>query len=132
MPVIGGGGGGGNNAGGGSAPLFIPYTMVFTIQLPIPEWAIPMIKVVPRCYIDDGHDPENLRVDLECQHMWIISKNTDSFGNELTPTVTLQVSIYAEVDDFSLFPRYQIPTYIDVDLVFFNERTFNELNTNKH
>ena len=123
MPI--GGGGGGNNP-------FIPYTMVFTVQLPnLPEWAIPMIKVIPRCYIDDGYDVNSVNFQVQCQHMWTVSSNQDSFGNSLNPTVTLQVLIYASATNLAVSPNVIIPTYIDVDLVFFNERAYQEINTNK-
>ena len=124
MPIIGPG-------GGGNTP-FIPYTMVFTVTLPnLPEWAIPMIKVIPRCYIDDGFDIGSVNFEVQCQHMWTVSSNQDSFGNSLNPTVTLQVLIYASATNLAVSPNVIIPTYIDVDLVFFNERAYQEINTNK-
>lgn len=122
MPFIPPGGG-----GGGSSFPFIPYTMVFTVQLPnLPEWAIPMIKVIPRCYIDDGYPVQDVTFNLQCQHIWTVSPNQDSLGNSLNPTVILQIMIFA-----SATITQAIATYIDVDLVFMNERAYNEINTNK-
>ena len=118
--------------GGGSSSIFIPYIMDFTVQIPnFPEWAIPMTKVIPRCYIDDGYDISNISFIVQCQHVWIVSQNQDKLGNSLNPTVLLQVRIYASATDLSQSPNVIIPTYIDVDLVFFNERTYTEINTNK-
>ena len=109
---------------GGSSPTFIPYPMIFFVTIPnFPEWAIPMTKIIPRVYIDDAYDITQVIFQVSCQHFWKVNRDTSS--------VSLKVIIQAQATNNAVSPSIVIPTYLDIDLVFKNERVCDEVNTNK-
>src|ERR1700690_3619674 len=104
--------------------------MVFYVQLPnFPEWAIPMTKVVPMVYTEDAYDPHTITWSVYCYHLWRIIPSTNGNGNAVELRVDMTAS--ATVPNLS-DPAHptQIPVYVDIDLVFFNERQAQEIHTN--
>lgn len=127
MPIIGGGGGGGSNP-------FNPVSMLFEVNLPnFPEWAIPMTKVIPRVYLDDGYDITTVSISVQCQHFWHVTPSQDNLGNPLVPNVTLRVLFHAHAQQTLPVPPFflELPIYVDIDLVFINERDWKEINNSK-
>jgi len=104
--------------------------MVFYVQLPnFPEWAIPMTKVVPVVYTEDAYDPSNITWTVYCYHLWHIipSSNGNTNAVELRVDMTASATIPNLADPSN---PTSIPVYVDIDLVFFNERQAQEIHTN--
>lgn len=100
-------------------PTFAPVLMTYFANLPnFPEWAIPMTKIIPRVYIDDAYDISTVTFSVSCRHYWLVKGNS----------ITLKVIVFAlsSATNFG-----QIPTYLDMDLVFFNELVTRTINLNK-
>jgi hypothetical protein len=103
--------------------------MTFFVNLPnFPEWAIPMTKIIPKAYTDDAFMDSTISWNLSCRHLWQVTPNSNS---SLPSQVTLRCDIEASGSIGSGESLQQVPVYIDIDLVFFNERTGKEVNTNK-
>jgi len=106
--------------------------MVFYVHLPgFPEWAIPMTKVVPVVYTEDGYDLTKVTWNVYCYHTWHITPSNNSTvpnAVELRVDMSAQATIPSASDPNN--PQ-SIPVYVDIDLVFFNERVSEEINTNK-
>lgn len=106
--------------------------MVFYMKLPnFQEWAIPMTKVVPMVYTEDGYDLSTVTWTVHCQHMWHITPSNN-------PAVGNAVELRVDMDASATIPNpadannpLSIPVYVDIDLVFFNERVAKEINVNK-
>jgi hypothetical protein len=92
--------------------------MTCYVQLPnFPEWAIPMMRVIPKAYTEDGYNSPAVIWKVQCRHLWQLSQG--------------QIVLKIDLDASATLDGIAIPVYIDIDLVFFNERTGNQINTNK-
>jgi hypothetical protein len=106
--------------------------MILTINLPnFPEWAIPMTKVIPMTYVDDGYDLSTVTWKISCRHLWHVVPNSDI---NLLPTISLTIDIESSAtvpgatEDVA---PISIPTYVDINLQFLNKRLVQEVNANK-
>lgn len=103
--------------------------MTAFVNLPnFPEWAIPMTKIIPKAYTDDAFMTGNVTWALSCRHLWQVTPNADP---TLPSQVTLRIDIEAAGTIGSGATLQSIPVYVDIDLVFFNERTGKTVNPNK-
>ena len=99
------------------------YPMVFTVTLPnFPEWAIPMSKIIVKGYTSDGFVDEYISgANITCQHTWnVINTSTEK-------SIQLKIELDASIGN----SQESVPIYIDLDLVFINERIVQEINPNK-
>lgn len=105
--------------------------MTFYVQLPnYPEWAIPMTKVVPMVYTEDAYDLSTVTWSVRCYHLWhIIPSTNPNLPNAVELRVDMEASATIPNPSNSAQPT-AIPVYIDIDLVFFNERVAQEAVTN--
>ena len=99
--------------------------MIFYIDMPnFPDWAIPFIKLTPKAYTDDGYDVTSYTTSelrTYFQHFWrYIGENQWK----------IWCSINARILTFNPTPHY-VPFYIDLDLVIFNERVWEVINSYK-
>lgn len=107
----------------GHSTTFIPLQMTFFVSLPnFPEWAIPMTKLICRCYVDDGWDTSQVSWNTNFRYWW---NKVDDKNWEIRAELYVQATmIIADVGTV-------IPGYVDIDLVIMNERVWDELNPNK-
>jgi hypothetical protein len=120
---------------GGSINSIVNMTssepVVLFVSLPnYPEWAIPMSKIIPMAYTEDGFDANQITGNINCQHFWQVLPNVDNQGNSLPNTVNLRIVITL-VEDGDNNPIINIPCYVDLNLVFINENIWTEINPNK-
>lgn len=103
--------------------------MTCFVNLPnFPEWAIPMTKVIPKAYTEDAFMGQAITWNVHCRHLWQITSNIHS---SLPSQVTLRLDIEASASISINGTVSSIPAYVDIDLVFFNLRTGNQINSNK-
>ena len=104
--------------------------MTCLVNLPgFPEWAIPMTKVVPKAYTEDAFMSGTVTWNVYCRHLWQVIPS----GN---PAIPSQIILRLDIEASATIPGegnnpVSIPVYVDIDLVFFNERTGNQINSNK-
>lgn len=104
---------------------FSPVKMVFTVDLvDFPEWAIPFTKIIPKVHLEDTYDVQEIADSggnnfvTNCRHLWkMIDEN--------------HWQIYVELTARAIKDGVYLPTFVDVDLVIFNENVFEEINSNK-
>jgi hypothetical protein len=108
--------------------------MILYVQLPnFPEWAIPFTKVVPMASTDDAYDLSKVTFNVYCYHLWHITDNPEN------PSIGSSVELRIDVSATATMPDptnknntpIQVPVYLDIDLVFFNERVAIQNNNNK-
>jgi hypothetical protein len=105
--------------------------MVFYVQLPgFPEWAIPMTKVVPMFSTEDGYDLSTVTWNCYCTHLWHVIESSGEAPNAVELRVDVEVSATIPNSADPAKPT-SIPVYLDLDLVFLDQRVAQEINTNK-
>jgi len=108
-----------------------PNLQIFSVTIPgFPESAIPMTRVIPRIYFDDAYDATTVSLLAQVNHYWSVQPNSDPTQPSIVVLIVefaVEASIGAQGDVHSQI----IPAYVDIDLVFFNENIWNEINTGK-
>ena len=93
--------------------------MEFVLRLErFPEWAIPMTKIVPVLYVDNGRDQNAVVWSYGLDYWW---KKVDEDTYDLHVWLTASALLNLEF----------IPIYVDLDLVILNERVWHQVQSNK-
>lgn len=104
--------------------------MTFFISLPnFPEWAIPMTKVIPIAYTEDGYNLSTVTWTVQCQHLWRIKPSTNP-NNPNVVELRIDCTATATIPGPTGKPQY-IPCYVDIDMIFYNDRVAQQVNPKK-
>lgn len=113
---------------------------VLTLQVNLadyPEWAIPMSKIIPKFNVDDGWDitNPNFVFSATCTYFW---KQIDKVNFQLQIFLTGQAQILPSegIEQGKLGAgggglTIEVPLFLNLDLVFFNENIWQVINSNK-